>query len=64
MNDALMVISFVDGKFSQVTSIGIIRSALEGSFKLPLKPANVTHIYLFMASRDREEHSESICIEV
>jgi hypothetical protein len=59
LNDELMAISFADGKFSQVTATGIVRNALQGSFNLPLKPVNATHVYLFMASTDREEYSGS-----
>jgi hypothetical protein len=64
LQDELMAVSFADGKFSKVTPTGLLRSALNGTFTLPQKPANASHLYLFMASADREEYSESICIEV
>ena len=57
--DELMVVSSANGKFSQVTATGLKRGDLNGSFTLPPKPANATHLYLFMASRDREEYSGS-----
>jgi hypothetical protein len=59
LQDELMVVSFADGKFSQLTATGIVRSDLQGSFKLPPKPVNATHVYLFMASSDKEEYSGS-----
>ena len=64
LQDELMVVSWADGKFSRVTATGIVRSALQGSFQLPLKPVNATHVYLFMASSDKEEYSESICFGI
>jgi len=64
LQDELMAVSFADGKFSPVMGTGIVRSVLNGTFQLPLKPANATHLYLFMASSDREEYSESVCFEV
>jgi len=64
LNDELMVVSFADDKFSPITATGIVRGAKKGSFSLPLHPTTATHIYLFMASRDREEYSESVCVEV
>jgi hypothetical protein len=57
LQDELMVVSYADGKFSSVTTTGLKRSDLQGSFKLPIKPANATHFYLFMASS--EEYSGS-----
>ncbi|HAH23730.1 MAG TPA: hypothetical protein DCL77_08230 [Prolixibacteraceae bacterium] len=57
LNDELMVISYVDGKFSRVMATGLVRGAKGGSFELPVKPVNATHFYLFMASR--EEYSGS-----
>jgi hypothetical protein len=62
LNDELMVVSYVDGKFSRVTATALVRSAKGGSFTLPVKPVNATHIYLFMASGDRNDYSESICL--
>ena len=59
LNDELMVVSYSDGKFSPIKATGILRSALQGSFTLSVKPLNATHIYLFMASADREEYSGS-----
>ena len=64
LNEELMVVSSANGKFSQVTATGIARGAMNGSFALPQHPTTATHIYMFMASRDREEYSESLCFEV
>ena len=64
LQDELMVVSYADGNFSQVTATGIVRGAKNGSFALPLHPITATHVYLFMASRDRQEYSESVCFEV
>jgi hypothetical protein len=64
LQDELMIVSYADGKFSKVTATGIVRSALNGSFQLPLKPVNASHLYLFMASSDKEEYSESICFGI
>jgi len=61
LNDELMVVSNTGDQFSQVTATGIKRGAKNGSFELPQHPTAATHVYLFMASRDREEFSESIC---
>lgn len=52
LQDELMAVSYVDGKFSQATPTGLLRSALNGSFALPLHPTNATHVFLFMASGD------------
>jgi len=64
LNDELMVVSSADGNFSQVTATGIVRGAKNGSFTLPQLHTSATHIYMFMASRDRKEYSESLCFEV
>ena len=64
LEDELMVINSADGKFSQILNTGLIRGARGGSLALPVKPVNVTHVYLFFASRDRNEYSESVCREI
>ena len=64
LNDELMVVSYAGDQFSPITATGIVRGAKNGSFTLPLHPTTATHVYLFMASRDREEYSESVCIAV
>ena len=64
LNDELMVVSYTDGKFSPVTATGIVRGAKNGSFELPQHPTSATHVYLFMASRNREEYSKSVCVEI
>lgn len=62
LQDELMAISYANGQFSVVTATGLKRSALGGSFSLPLQPTDASHLYLFMASGDRNEYSESMCI--
>jgi len=64
LKDEIMVMSYAEGKFSRVTETGIVRGTMNGSFELPLHPTSATHVYLFMASRDREDYSESVCVEV
>lgn len=64
LNDELTVISMSGDKFSNVLGTGISRSAKEGVFELPAKPLHPTHIYLFFASRDKKNYSESVCFEV
>jgi hypothetical protein len=59
-----MVISAADGNYSDITSTGLVRSALTGSFELPALPAAATHIYLFFGSIDHRDYSESVCFEV
>lgn len=64
LKDELMVISSGDGRFSDVVSTGISRSAQQGTFELPAKLNNPTHIYLFFASRDKKSYSNSVCFEI
>jgi hypothetical protein len=64
LKDDLRVISSGGGKFSNVWGTGISRSAQEGTFELPVKLPNPTHIYLFFASRDKKSFSESVCFEI
>jgi hypothetical protein len=64
LNDELMVVSNAGEQFSKVTATGIVRGAKDGSFVLPSHPTLATHVYLFMASRDREEYSDSVCVEI
>lgn len=61
LKDELMVISAADGSYSEITATGILRNALSGTFNLPQLPADAKHIYLFFASQDRREYSESVC---
>ena len=64
LHDELMVVSSTDGKYSLVKATGMIRGASNGSFELPQQPADATHIYLFFASGDRRDYSESACFEI
>lgn len=60
LRDELMAMSYADGKFSKFVATGLKRSDLQGSFTLAAKPANATHVFLFMASENGEHYSESI----
>jgi hypothetical protein len=64
LQDELMVISSGDGQYSDIKATGILRGNLNGSFELPELSAPATHVYLFFASKDRRDYSESICFEV
>ena len=64
LRDELMVITSVDGQYSDITTTGIERIALTGSFELPGQLAIATHVYLFFGARDRRDYSESVCFEV
>lgn len=64
LKDELMVISAADGHYSEITTTGLVRSALTGSFELPAQPVAATHVYLFFGSLDRRDYSESVCFEV
>lgn len=64
LKDELMAISYTGEQFSPVTPTGLQRSHLQGSFTLPVKPVNATHVFLFMASGDREKYSESVGVEI
>jgi len=60
LKDEVMVITHANGKFSEVTSTRLKRSGRKGTIHLPVHPENTANIYLFMASGDGEEYSESI----
>ncbi|HLN75015.1 MAG TPA: hypothetical protein VK205_17105 [Prolixibacteraceae bacterium] len=66
--DELMVISCVDGQYSEITPTGIVRNDLGGTFSLsssPMPPAQgPVHLYLFFASPNHRDYSESECFEV
>ena len=68
LRDELMVISAVDGQYSDITATGIERSAVSGSFELPASPLpqapGLLHFYLFFGSKDRRDYSPSVCFEV
>lgn len=64
LKDEIMVISAANGIYSDLTATGLLRSTLGGLFELPQLPAAATHIYLFFASQDRRDYSESVCFEV
>lgn len=62
LKDQLWAISYADGKFSKIIVTGLKRSDQGGSFSLPSKPQNATHVFLWMASENGEEYSESVCL--
>lgn len=64
LTDELMVISAGNGTFSYLTSTGLTRGAANGSFELPVIPAEATHLYLFFASADKKDYSVSVCFEI
>jgi len=68
LKDELMVISALDGRYSDMTNTGIERNDLGGSFALPSSSMPQTpgqlHLYLFFASKDRRDYSVSACFEV
>jgi len=64
LQDELMIVSAADGHYSVMYPTWLLRSAQNGSFTLPAKPANATHIYLFFASNDGGDYTESVCFEI
>ena len=64
LQDKLMMVSYANGVYSVLSPTGLERSTQSGSFTLPVKPADATHVYLFFASRDKLEYTESACFEV
>jgi len=62
--DELMMVSYANGVYSVMSPTGLERSAQNGSFTLHVWPANTTHIYLFFASQDEMEYTESVCFEI
>jgi hypothetical protein len=63
LQDELMAVSYVDGRFSKVMATGLLRSALSGSFALPQAPGPVpqapSHLFLFMGSSDEYSGSRA-----
>ncbi|HET6558422.1 MAG TPA: hypothetical protein VFG54_13980 [Prolixibacteraceae bacterium] len=64
LEDELMVISATGEAYTDVMATGIRRKDREGVFELPGINVPITHVYLFFASRDRNEYTESVCFEV
>lgn len=68
LQDQLMVIIGRDGQYSDITATGIERDDLGGSFELPSSPMphapGPMPLYLFFASKDHRDYSESVCFEV
>lgn len=64
LEDELMAICYTGDAFTDMMATNIRRKEIGGVFELPKINAPVTHVYLFFASRDRKEYSESECFEV
>jgi len=64
LDDELMAVSVNDGHYSALTSTNLLRSAQNGLFTLPAWPADATHVYLFFASQDKLDYTESVCFEI
>jgi hypothetical protein len=68
LKDELMAISCVDGQYSDIINTGIKRNDLKGTFALPDIPmpqaTGTLPLYLFFASANRREYSDSRCFEV
>src|ERR1035437_1447257 len=64
LDDELMAVSVNDGHYSAMTSTGLLRSTKSGTFTLPVWPAHATHVYLFFASQDGLDYTESVCFEI
>ena len=64
LQDELMMVSYANGIYSVLSPTGLERSAQSGTFTLPVKPASATHVYLFFASKDKLEYTESVCFEL
>jgi len=48
LTDHLMAISAGNGNYSYLTSTGLVRGAMNGSFELPPHPIGATHLYMFL----------------
>ena len=64
LQDELKFVSYADGIYSVLSPAGLERRAQGGTFTLPVKPTDATHVYLFFASQDKLEYTESVCFEL
>lgn len=68
LQDQLMVISCVDGQYSDIMATGIVRNDLGGTFSLSSSPIpqapGPMPVYLFFASPNHRDYSQSECFEV
>lgn len=64
LGDEMMMISYLNQHFSPITTTGLKRNQMGGTFALPAKPAGATHLFLFMASADNEKYSQSMGMEI
>jgi hypothetical protein len=64
LKDQLMAMSSNGRIFSELLATGISRSDLKGAFHLPELHFPATHLWLFFASEDKTDFSESRCFEL
>jgi len=64
LDDELKAVSATDGHYSALTPTDLLRSAKNGTFTLPVWPANATDVYLFFASQDGMDYTGSVCFEL
>lgn len=64
LRDELMVIAQNNGVFSEMTATGLGKRSCGGTFQLPLNFERATHLYLFMASPDRLDYLNSLCLAI
>ena len=64
LQDELMMVSYANGVYSVLSPTGLERSAQSGTFILPVLPVNATHVYLYFASKDKLEYTESVCFDI
>lgn len=64
LKDELWAMSYAGGKFSAIISTHLKRGDQQGTFTLPAKPANASHVFLFMVSKNGEGYSESVGVAI
>jgi hypothetical protein len=68
LTDELKAISASNGVFSYFSPTGLVRGTMNGSFELPSYPRpqepDPMYLYLFFASADKKDYSNSVCFEV
>jgi len=58
--DELMVISAMEGKYSEITATGILRKNLSGTFELPVFPMLHAHIPVLCLQRPQRLFGECL----
>ena len=64
LQDELMIVSYANKFYSVLSPTGLERRIQGGTITLPVIPADATHIYLFFASTDKLDYTESVCFEI